>query len=230
MRPAIVVAHDKFERWADTDEVGVIMISGPNVFKGYLIDSQNKGIFNEIDGKTWLNTGDLGCRDAGGYFWLTGRKKKAIIRGGHNIDPKVIEEAMHMHHSVAAAAVGRPDAKAGELPVLYYTLHSGAELPYEELLKFATENIPERAAIPKDFIWLPEIAQTAVGKINKVVLNMKEIGHTVRAEADRLGLELAALDVVQDSQRGIVAKVDMTSGDEDTRRALGQFAFAFDLV
>ena len=66
--------------------------------------------------RRWLNTGDLGRQDADGYFYLTGRKKELIIRGGHNIDPASIEEPLHRHPAVQlAAAVGRPDAHAGEL-------------------------------------------------------------------------------------------------------------------
>jgi fatty-acyl-CoA synthase len=69
-------------------EVGVIAINGPNVFSGYLDPHHNEGVFIEIDGERWLNTGDLGRRDLKGYFWLAGRRKELIIRGGHNIDPK----------------------------------------------------------------------------------------------------------------------------------------------
>ncbi|MCW9045561.1 MAG: acyl-CoA synthetase, partial [Alphaproteobacteria bacterium] len=66
------------------DEVGVISISGPNVFPGYKQEKHNQGIWVK---EGWLNTGDLGRVDADGYFWLTGRAKDLIIRGGHNIDP-----------------------------------------------------------------------------------------------------------------------------------------------
>ena len=76
----------------------------------------------------WLNTGDLGRQDADGYFYLTGRKKELIIRGGHNIDPASIEEPLHQHPAVQlAAAVGRPDAHAGEVPVAYVQLKPGAD-------------------------------------------------------------------------------------------------------
>ena len=92
---AVVLDGDgRFQRMADVDEVGVIAISGPNVFKGYLDPRHNAGVWIDIDGERWLNTGDLGRRDANGYFWLTGRKKELIIRGGHNIDPRTIEEAL----------------------------------------------------------------------------------------------------------------------------------------
>ena len=102
-----MTATGAFTEWPKTDEVGVIAISGPNVFKGYLDPRHNAGVFIDIDGERWLNTGDLGRRDADGYFWLTGRKKELIIRGGHNIDPRTIEEALASHPGVAlAAAIG----------------------------------------------------------------------------------------------------------------------------
>ena len=73
---AVVLDGDgRFHRMADVDEVGVIAISGPNVFKGYLDPRHNAGVWIDIDGESWLNTGDLGRRDTNGYFWLTGRRR-----------------------------------------------------------------------------------------------------------------------------------------------------------
>lgn len=226
MRCAVLDGQDQFERWAAPDEIGVILISGPNVFDGYLIDSQNTGLFYEIDGQRWMSTGDLARQDADGYFWMTGRKKELIIRGGHNIDPKIIEEAMHSHPAVQmAAAVGRPDAKAGELPVLYY---QGSEVSQGELAAFAAENIAERAAIPKDFIRLEALPVTGVGKIHKVTLNMMEIERTIRAEATENNIEIRALDVVQDTHRGVFARLQLSAASQrDTmRHLLGRYAFA----
>ena len=123
---ALILDGDKYVRDAETNEIGVIAIRGPNVFAGYLDPAHNLGIWIDRDGETWLNTGDLGRQDADGYFWLTGRKKELIIRGGHNIDPKLIEEPLHRHPAVAlAAAIGRPDPHAGEAPVAYVQLKEG---------------------------------------------------------------------------------------------------------
>lgn len=229
MRCAILTADDEFDRWADVDEVGVIMISGPNVFEGYIIESQNKGIFFEIEGDRWFNSGDLAREDADGYFWMTGRKKELIIRGGHNIDPKMIEEAMHAHPRIAlAAAVGRPDVKAGELPVLYYQSNDGADIPIEELTSFADTHVTERAAQPKDFIRLDELPLTAVGKIHKPTLNMTEIERTIRSEAEACGATITSLDVAPDSQRGIVARLSVTAERDTLARQLGNYTFTFE--
>ncbi len=82
MAAVILDGEGRFQRIANTDEVGVIAINGPNVFSGYLDPHHNEGVFIEIDGERWLNSGDLGRRDLKGYFWLAGRKKELIIRGG----------------------------------------------------------------------------------------------------------------------------------------------------
>ena len=124
LKTAILNAEGQYERDCEVDENGALLISGPNVFAGYMLPEQNEGIFLSAgDGARWFNTGDLARQDVDGYIWLTGRKKELIIRGGHNIDPATIEEILHRHPSVQiAAAIGRPDAYAGELPVAYVQL------------------------------------------------------------------------------------------------------------
>src|ERR1700756_5136517 len=78
------------------------------------------------------------------------RAKDLIIRGGHNIDPQTIEDALLEHPDVtAAAAVGRPDAHSGEVPVAFVALAPGTQATTEELERWAAERVPERAAAPK---------------------------------------------------------------------------------
>lgn len=112
-----VIEVDEDGRWlrdCGVDEIGHVAISGPNVFPGYVQEEANEKAFPEPG---WFDTGDLGRIDADGYIWLTGRAKDVIIRGGHNIDSSIVEHAVQSHPAVAmAAAVGRPDAYAGELP------------------------------------------------------------------------------------------------------------------
>ena len=129
------------------DEIGTLVVKGPNVFVGYVQEEQNTGLW-VADG--WLSTGDLGRQDRDGYFWLSGRSKDLIIRGGHNLDPAVIEEALYAHPAVAlAAAVGKPDAYAGELPVAYVMLKAGATVTEQDLLDHAQRTVKERARSPK---------------------------------------------------------------------------------
>ena len=156
------------------------------MFAGYLDPQQNKDLWIDIEGSRWLNTGDLGRQDGLGYFWLAGRRKELIIRGGHNIDPKLIEDALSKHPAVAmAAAVGSPDAYAGEVPVAYVQPKPGVAVSDQELMDFAAAHVPERAAIPKLVKIMPSLPVTAIGKIFKPALQQREIEAAVRGEADR---------------------------------------------
>jgi fatty-acyl-CoA synthase len=94
-----------------------------------------------------------------------------IIRGGHNIDPAIIEDALLAHPQVtAAAAVGRPDVHAGEVPVAYVTLAPGATVTGDQLRDFAADRVAERAAAPKAVTVLDPLPVTAVGKPYKLAL------------------------------------------------------------
>ncbi len=231
MRAVIVDDAGKFERFAETDEIGVIAISGPNVFAGYVSDVHNQGIWMEIDGRRWFNTGDLGRQDADGYFWLTGRKKEMIIRGGHNIDPKSIEEAIQAHPLVAlTAAIGRPDPHAGEVPVVYVQLTEANAITNTELLEFAKQEVAERAAHPKAIHIVEELPVTPVGKIFKPALTMLEIESVIRMEASSSSVEIGSLEVVQDSQRGLLARVSTLGDDEALRQAIGRYTFHTEFV
>lgn len=157
-------------RDCDVNEVGMVVLGGPGVAGGYLDPAQNEGVFLP---EGWLVTGDLGSLDEEGYIRISGRKKDLIIRSGHNIEPRVIEEALLHSPAVAlAAAVGKPDAHAGELPVAYVQLHPGAQATVQELLEIATRHIPERPAVPKEIIIVDQIPLTAVGKPQKHLLQV----------------------------------------------------------
>ncbi len=175
---------------------GVIAIRGPNVFPGYLRQADNQGVW--IEGG-WFNTGDLGRLDADGRLVLCGRAKDLIIRGGHNIDPSMVEDALQAHPAVAmAAVVGQPDRHAGELPVAYVTLKPGASVPPESLLDHARATLPERAAVPVRIEVLPALPLTVVGKVSKPHLRLLAIDHAL-GEA----LRTASLD-------GVIAKARLS--------------------
>ena len=106
---------------------------GPHVGPGYSDTRRNAGTFEQ----GWLISGDLGHLDAEGRLFITGRAKDVIIRGAHNIDPSTIEDALLGHPAVAiAAAIGQPDAYAGELPVAFVMLKAGAAVSGEQLRAF----------------------------------------------------------------------------------------------
>jgi fatty-acyl-CoA synthase len=159
-------------------EKGMVLYQGPNLFSGYLDAAETARSFTP-DG--WLITGDVGFVDAHGRLHLTGRAKDLIIRGGHNIDPKVIEDALGAHPAVAlCAAVGAPDAYAGELPVAFATLKPGSLVTEAELLAFTAERVDEGPAKPKSITVLSAMPVTNVGKIYKPELRTLATGAVVQ--------------------------------------------------
>jgi len=146
-------------------EKGMVLYRGPNLFSGYLDAAETARSFTP-DG--WLITGDVGFIDEQGRLHLSGRAKDLIIRGGHNIDPKVIEDALGAHPGVdLCAAVGAPDAYAGELPVAFATLKPGSVVTESALLAFTAERVDEAPAKPKSITLLERMPVTNVGKIYK---------------------------------------------------------------
>lgn len=168
-RIAIIDEQERWVREAAANETGTVSLAGPNVFQGYQLDHHNQGLWlTDREGKVWLNTGDLGALDDQGYLWLRGRSKDIIIRGGHNIDPAMIEDAFYAHPAVAlAAAIGRPDAHAGEIPVVYIELKPGMAVDEATLMQFAESRIMERAARPKAIEFIEKMPLTAIGKVHK---------------------------------------------------------------
>jgi fatty-acyl-CoA synthase len=170
------VRIDDDGRWTHlpAGEVGVLAIGGPTVFAGYVTGREPNG--HTLDGagrlrEGLLETGDLGYVDERGFVYLRGRAKDLIIRGGHNIDPAIIEDALLAHPQVTgAAAVARPDPHAGEVPVAYVTLAPGAESDESELREWAAVRVAERAAAPKSVTVIDAIPVTAVGKPYKLAL------------------------------------------------------------
>jgi fatty-acyl-CoA synthase len=167
---AVKLAADgeSFERDCAPGETGVLVLKGPHVGPGYTDPGRNQGMFR-ADG--WLISGDLGHLDGEERIFITGRSRDLIIRGGHNIDPAMIEELAAEHPAIQmAAAVGEPDAYAGELPILFATLKPGARASERELLDFLAVRIHERPALPKRAVILDAMPVTAVGKIYKPAL------------------------------------------------------------
>jgi len=156
---------DASDRALPAGEQGMVTFKSPNLFSGFVEPKDNARALT-ADG--WLATGDLGWLDDQGRLHLSGRSKDLIIRGGHNIDPKVIEDAMAAHPAVQhCAAVGAPDAYAGELPVLFVTLAPGAVASEAELLEFVRDRVDEPPARPKSVTVLQTMPMTLVGKIYK---------------------------------------------------------------
>ncbi len=196
IRAVVLDEANRFVRECVPGERGSLVIGGETVTAGYVDASQNEGF--HVAGMPgpgrWANTGDLGAIDADGYVFVFGRAKDLIIRGGHNIDPKEIEDVLSQHPAVQlAAAVGRPDRAKGELPVAYVQLVDGAAAGAEELRAFCRDRVQEKAAAPVEVVVVEQMPVTPVGKIAKPVLRHLALESEVRAGV--AGSAGAALDV-----------------------------------
>jgi fatty-acyl-CoA synthase len=214
----------EIERDCEPGEVGMVLVRSPGVAAGYLDPEQNRGVFRD-DG--YLVTGDLGALDEDGYLRISGREKDLIIRSGHNIEPGIIENALLQSPWVAqAAAVGKPDAYAGELPVAYVELHPGADVTMEQLLAYAAEHIPERPAVPKELIRVDKLPLTAVGKPLKHVLRA-EIAKRVYSEVLQPLACAWDLELAPTGGSGMKVILQLRGSDTDTRRHAEEILSAF---
>ena len=209
-------------------EVGTIVLRGPNVFAGYLAPGPDGPVPDPADKihDGWLDTGDLGTVDVDGYVRLAGRAKDLIIRGGHNLDPAVIEDALLEHPAVtAAAAVGSPDAHAGEVPVAYVTVEAAVTGAGEdELLAWAAAHVPERAAAPRRVEIIDTIPVTAVGKPYKPELRRRA---TERAAREALPQQAAVQARIVEG----AVHVDVSGvARDEVARALSPFSFDWHAV
>jgi fatty-acyl-CoA synthase len=153
-------------------ETGILALRGPHVSPGYTDARRNAGMFEG----GWLISGDLGHVDAAGYVFVTGRAKDVIIRGSHNIDPGLVEEAFLAHPAVSmCAVVGEPDAHSGEVPVAFLTLKPGAVETGAAILAAVAPRIAERPACPKRVTVIDAMPVTAVGKVYKPTLRLLAI-------------------------------------------------------
>jgi len=144
---------------APTGEDGEIVVRGPNVMPHYW------GGEALPDG--WFHTGDIGRVDAEGYLTIVDRIKDLIIRGGYNVYPRDIEDALLQHPAVSmAAAVGRPDHRLGEEVVAFVSLADGASATGEELIAFARERLGANK-YPREVTILDAIPLTSVGKLDR---------------------------------------------------------------
>jgi fatty-acyl-CoA synthase len=222
------------KRECGTDEIGVVVVKGPSVTPGYLEAKYDEGVFTR-DG--WFNSGDLGRFDGDGYLWLTGRVKDVIIRGGHNIDPSVIEETLLKHPDVMlAAAVGKPDAYAGELPVAYVQLVPGAVASADEIRDFALAHIPERAAAPKEVVIVAQMPLTDVQKPAKVELRRDAARRAFRELLADIADGTLAVDIVADPVKGNLAVISASGAvsgrgavEEKINERMKVFAVAYTL-
>ncbi|MGZ9811871.1 acyl-CoA synthetase [Pseudoroseicyclus sp. H15] len=216
-------------------DVGELCVDNPGVWRGetYMETAKNDELYRPgpESNVQYLRTGDLGRVDEDGYIWITGRAKDLIIRGGHNIDPADIEEALASHPAVAlAGAIGQPDAHSGEVPCAYVELIEGGEASVDDLMSHTNARVHERAAHPKYIEILPELPKTAVGKIFKPDLRKRAITRVYNEALASADVAAEVVAVTEDRRRGLVAQLRRTgtASHEDVDRALGGFTRPWD--
>ncbi len=149
---------------ADVDEVGELLLRGPNLFVGYWEnDDATRDAF--VDG--WYRTGDLGYVDPDGFTYVTGRTKEMIISGGENIYPAEVEQCIERHPGVTAAAViGKPDERWGETPVAFVVLDEPGAFAEAELAQWTREHLAGYKQ-PTEWVFVDSFPRTSLGKVQK---------------------------------------------------------------
>ena len=144
--------------------LGEIVLRGENVLKGYYKNPDaNKTAFRN----GWFHTGDIGYRDADGFYYIVDRKTDMIIRGGENIYPREIDEVLYQHPAVAAAAtIGVPDPLYGEEVAAFIVLKDGVQVAEDELINYCRERLADFKC-PRTIRIVAEIPKGPTGKLLK---------------------------------------------------------------
>jgi long-chain acyl-CoA synthetase len=155
---------DEEDREVAEGELGEVVLRGENILKGYY---KNPAATTEAFRNGWFHTGDIGYRDADGFFYIVDRKSDMIIRGGENIYPREIDEVLYTHPAVASAAtIGVPDPVYGEEVAAFIVLKEGAEVSAEEIISFCRERLADYKC-PKSVRFIAEIPKGPTGKLLK---------------------------------------------------------------
>jgi long-chain acyl-CoA synthetase len=146
------------------ENIGEIVIRGHNLMKGYY---KNPEATAEAFRGGWFHTGDLAYVDEDGYLFIVDRKKDLIIRGGFNVYPLEIEDALYEHPAIAEAAViGRPDERLGEEVVAVVVLKPGAEVTRDDLVAYCKERLAAYK-YPREVRFVDELPKGPTGKVLK---------------------------------------------------------------
>jgi fatty-acyl-CoA synthase len=155
---------------------GEIAVRGPNVFVEYW---GNEAATREVLRDGWFRTGDIGRRDADGYFFVHDRKKNMIISGGENIYPAEVERALLEHPDVAdCGVVGRPDPRWDEVPVAYVIPRAGCRADAEALTAHLLTQLA-RFKVPREFVFVEELPRTALGKVQH--FRLRQMAETAKS-------------------------------------------------
>lgn len=166
---AAIVEHEGTD-FLPVGEVGEMILAGPNIMQGYWKrpDSTQETMM-EIDGETWLRTGDLVSMDEEGYFHFFDRKRDLIKYKGYSVFARHVEEVLFQHPQIkAAGVVGVPDPKVGNLIKAYVVLESEArgKISEEEIIEFCNQKLAHYK-VPKIIEFRGELPKTDVGKVSR---------------------------------------------------------------
>ena len=152
------------------DQIGEIVIRGPNVTAGY---ENNPAANAEAFAHGWFHTGDQGVLDGQGYLRITGRLKEIINRGGEKISPREVDEVLMDHPAVSQVVTfAVPHAKLGEDVAAAVVLREGQAAGERELRNFAAERLAD-FKVPRKLVFLDEIPKGATGKLQRIGLAEK---------------------------------------------------------
>ncbi len=155
-------------------QTGELVIRGPHVMRGYYKNPEATAAAFTPDG--WLRTGDLGHRDADGFFFVTGRLKELIIKGGENIAPREIDEMLLQHPAVLeAAVVGIPDRHYGQEIMACVVRRPGVEVSEDTLREFCAERLGRYKA-PRVVRFVDELPRGPSGKVQRLKLSALAAG------------------------------------------------------
>jgi len=163
--PAVEVKVVDYEdREVPTNQIGEIIVKGPNVMKGYYNHPEET---DWVMRNGWFHTGDLAYMDKEGYLFIVDRKKDIIIRGGINIRPREIEEVLYTHPAIFDAAVtGVPDPIMGEEVMAFILLREDNQATPEEIQTFCSNKLA-RYKIPRHVRFVENLPKTTSGKLLK---------------------------------------------------------------
>ena len=157
------IVDENDEEVAD-GELGEIVLRGPNILKGYF---KNHEATEKAFANGWFHTGDIGYRDADGFFYIADRKTDTIIRGGENIYPREIDDLLYTHPSVShAAVIGVPDELYGEEVAAFVVLKEGAGVTEMELIDYCKQRLADYKC-PKSVRFVDDIPKGPTGKLLK---------------------------------------------------------------
>ncbi len=159
-------------------EVGELVISGPQVMKGYHnMPEENEKVFFECCGRRWVRTGDMAKMDEEGYFYIVDRKKDIIKYKGYSVFPREIEEVLYKHECVQEAAViGVPHPEYFEYPKAFIVLKSECKgkVTEQDIIEYARQHLAPYK-VPKAVEFREDLPKTAVGKILRRMLREEEL-------------------------------------------------------